>query len=307
MHTIQDGYKLTPLSAWGKPYTPPKNVPVDPKLDAKIAPVELVAAMDAATFFNRLAMLMKDNPPAAADGPMVAKMASIGIVPGQPFDLNKNGSDAAKAISDGVDEGKKRALELGQNPGIGKAENGWMLITSVVGDFGTNYDARAGVAVFGIGANLVADAFYPVARVDGDGQPLNGANKYVVHFDKGQMPPVNAFWSLTMYNAKQAFVANPINRYAIGDRDKLKFNKDGSLDIYVQHDSPGEGQRVELAPCGQGLVQRGDADVLAKGSRVQWELESAADQEDGLNSRPGAPFMTPGARCPIHDAASSRA
>ena len=133
VHAIQDGYKLTPLSAWGKPYTPPKDVPVDPKVDMKTPPVELVAGMDAATFFGRLAMLMKDNPPAAADAPMVAKMASIGVVPGQPFDLNKNGSDTAKAISDGVDDGKKRAVELGQKPGIGKVENGWMLLTTGMG------------------------------------------------------------------------------------------------------------------------------------------------------------------------------
>jgi hypothetical protein len=78
--------------------------------------------------------------------------------------------------------------------------------------------------------------------VDADGNPLNGANKYVVHFDKGQTPPVNAFWSLTMYNAKQGFVANPINRYAIGDRDKMKFNPDVSLDIYLQHDSQGKAK-----------------------------------------------------------------
>jgi len=267
VHAIQDGFKLTPLSAWGKPYTPPKVVPVDAKVDMKTPPVELVAAMDAATFFNRLSMLMKDNPPAGADAPMVAKMASIGIVPGQPFDLNKNGSDAAKAISDGVEDGKKRAVELGQNPGIGKMANGWMLITSVVGDFGTNYDARAGVAAFGLGANLVADAFYPVGRVDGDGQPLNGANKYIVHFDKGQTPPVNAFWSLTMYNAKQAFVANPINRYAIGDRDKLKFNKDGSLDIYVQHDSPGKDKESNWLPA--------DAESFNVVMRMYWPKEAA--------------------------------
>ena len=117
VHAIQDGYKLTPLSAWGKPYTPPKGVPVDSKIDMKTPPVELVAAMDAATFFNRLAMLMKDNPPAAVDAPMVAKLASISVVPGQPFDLNKNGNDAAKAISDGVDDGKKRAVELGSKFG----------------------------------------------------------------------------------------------------------------------------------------------------------------------------------------------
>jgi hypothetical protein len=109
-----------------------------------------------------------------------------------------------------------RTRLTGANPGIGKFENGWMLLISGMGDYGTNYDARAGIAVFGIGANLVTDAFYPIARVDGDGQLLNGANKYVVHFDKGQTPPLNALWSLTMYNAKQGFVANPINRYTIG-------------------------------------------------------------------------------------------
>jgi hypothetical protein len=267
VHAIQDGFKLTPLSEWGKAYTPPKDVRVDPKVDMKTPPVELVASMDAATFFNRLAMLMKNNPPAAADGPMVAKLASIGIVPGQPFDLNKNGSDAGKVISDGVDDGKKRVLELGPNPGIGKSENGWMLMTSGVGDFGTNYDARAGVAVFGLGGNLVADAFYPVARVDGDGQLLNGANKYVLHFDKGQTPPVNAFWSLTMYNAKQGFVANPINRYAIGDRDKLKFNTDGSLDIYVRHDSPGKDKESNWLPA--------DADSFNVVMRMYWPKETA--------------------------------
>ncbi len=105
---------------------------------------------------------------------------------------------------------------------------------------------------WGLGANLIADAVYPVARVDGDRQPLNGANKYVIHFDKGQTPPVNAFWSLTMYNAKQAFVANPINRYAIGDRDELKFNPDGSLDIYVQHDSPGAAKESNWLPADAG-------------------------------------------------------
>ena len=105
------------------------------------------------------------------------------------------------------------------------------------------------------------------SRVDGDGQPLNGANKYVVHFDKGQTPPVNAFWSLTMYNAKQAFVANPINRYAIGDRDKLKFNPDGSLDIYVQHDSPGKDKESNWLPA--------DAGSFNVVMRMYWPKETA--------------------------------
>ncbi|HEY7095651.1 MAG TPA: DUF1254 domain-containing protein [Terriglobales bacterium] len=252
VNAIQAQYKLTALSAWVKPYTPPADVATDPKVDMKTPPVDAVAAMDAATFLNRLALLMKNNPPAAEDGPMVAKLASIGVVSGQPFDLNKNGSDAAKAIAEGVEDGKKKVVELGHNPGNANIVNGWMIIVREIGSYGTNYDARAGVAWVGFGANVPDDAIYPLTRVDADGSPLNGANRYVIHFDKGQTPPVNAFWSLTMYNAKQAFVANPINRYAIGDRDKMKFNPDGSLDIYLQHDSPGNAKESNWLPADAG-------------------------------------------------------
>jgi hypothetical protein len=266
VNAIQNHYKLTPLSDWGKPYTPPSNLPVDPKVDMKTPPVGVAAALDASAFFNKLAMLMKDNPPAAADAPMVAKLASIGVVPGQPFDINKQGSDIAKAISDGVDDGKKRVLELGRNPGNTKIANGWIIATGDMGSYGTNYDARAGVAWVGLGANLMADAMYPMARVDADGKPLNGANKYVIHFDKGQTPPANAFWSLTMYNSRQLFVANPINRYAIGDRDKLKFNPDGSLDIYIQHDSPGKYKESNWLPA-----DAGDFNVIM---RMYWPKEA---------------------------------
>jgi len=197
-------------------------------------------------------MLMKDNPPAAADTPIIAKLASIGIVPGQPFDQNIHGLDAAHAITDGVNDGKKKVLELGHNPGSAIQSNGWMIKLQNMGTYGTNYGARAGVAWVGLGANLPQDAVYPVDRVDADGNPLNGANRYVIHFDKGQTPPANAFWSLTMYNTRQFFVANPINRYAIGDRDHLKFNPDGSLDIYIQHDSPGRAKESNWLPADAG-------------------------------------------------------
>jgi hypothetical protein len=233
------------------------------------SPLNVVAGLDAETFFSRLAMLMKNNPPAAADAPMVAKLATIGIVPGQPFDSKKLGSDVAKAISDGVEDGKKRVIELGHDAGNMKMANGWAISTGDIGTYGTNYDARAGVAWFGLGANLMADAIYPAARVDGNGQPLNGANKYVIHFDKGQTPPANAFWSLTMYNSKQAFVANPINRYAIGDRDKLKFNPDGSLDIYIQHDSPGKDREANWLPS-----DAGDFNLIM---RIYWPKVAVTD------------------------------
>src|SRR5262249_50814749 len=157
-------YKLTPLSAFGKPYVPPKEVPTNANVNMKDSPVEQVAAMDASTFFNRLAMLMKDNPPAAADAPMIAKLASIGVAPGQAFDVNKNGGDAAKAIADGVADGQKKVIELGHHPEGAKMVNGWTTITKDIGSYGTNYDARAGIAWVGLGANIPDDAFYPLAR-----------------------------------------------------------------------------------------------------------------------------------------------
>lgn len=267
VNAIQTQYQLTPLSVWGKPYTPPADVATDPGVDMKTPPIEAVASMDASTFLSKLAVLMKNNPPSAADAPMVAKLASMGVVPGQSFDINKNGADTAKAITDGVADGKKRVIELGHNPGNARMANGWMIIAKDIGNYETNYDARAGVAWVGFGANIPQDAIYPLSRVDSDGNPLNGTNKYVIHFDKGQTPPVNAFWSLTMYNAKQAFVANPINRYAIGDRDKLKPNPDGSIDVYLQHDSPGKDKEANWLPADAGSFN-----VIL---RMYWPKESA--------------------------------
>jgi hypothetical protein len=128
---------------------------------------------------------------------------------------------------------------------------------------------RAVVAWGGLGANLAEDAIYPNVREDSEGRPFNGANKYVLHFDPGQTPPANAFWSLAMYNDRQAFVENPISRYAIGDRDQLKFKDDGSLDILIQHDSPGTDKESNWLPAPDGgfnLIMR-----------IYWPKQSVLD------------------------------
>ncbi len=181
---------------------------------------------------------MKDNPPAAADAPMVAKMAKIGIVPGETFDPAKLGPAAAKAIA-GV---PKSAFEkiMAHYKTAGTHEKGWVY-TLKAGLYGTDYLQRALVTAIGLGANRPQDAVYPVAEVEVGGKPLDGADrtKYVMHFAKGQTPPVDGFWSLTMYDEQYFFYANPLNKYTVSPRDPLKYNADGSLDIYVQHDSPG--------------------------------------------------------------------
>ena len=247
VHDIQDKYKLTPLSSFGKPYSPPTNVPVDAKVDMTTAPVDQVNKMDAATFFTRLNALMKNNPPVAADTEAVKRFAQIGVAAGKTFDLQGMDSSITQQMVGGVRDGLTRISSEARKP-HGKSINGWEFMTNV-GRYGTDYLWRAVVALIGLGANLPEDAVYPRATKDADGKLLSGANQYVVHFQKGQLPPVGAFWSITMYNDRQFFVPNPINRYAIGDRDKLTFNADGSLTLYVQNESPGKDKESNWLPA----------------------------------------------------------
>jgi hypothetical protein len=237
VHAIQDQYKLVPLSAYGKPYTPPPGK-VDPGIDTKTPVRDQVNRMDATTYFKRLAGLMKDNPPAAEDAAIVARMAKIGIVPGQDFDIGRLDPAVAQALQ----SVPKPAIEriMAHLKAAGAVVNGWD-VTTKTGLYGTDYLQRALVAAIGLGANRPQDAVYPVDEVDQDGKPLNGANnnKYVMHFAKGETPPVNAFWSLTMYDTQYFFVANPLNKYTVSPRNALKYNPDGSLDVYMQNQSPG--------------------------------------------------------------------
>jgi hypothetical protein len=248
VHAIQDQYHLTPLSSFGKPYTPPKYVPVESGIDAQTPPVEQVARMDAATFFARLNALMNHNPPAAADASALERFAKIGVAPGAPFDLNSMDQETAKGIEQGAREGLAQIRAQAKKP-HGTKVNGWNVLPSNTAAFGTDYVWRAVVALVGLGANLPADAIYPHATIDADSQPLTGAHQYRVRFPKGQLPPVNAFWSLTMYNTKQAFVQNPIDRYAIGDRDELTSDADGAVTLYLQHDSPGKDKESNWLPA----------------------------------------------------------
>jgi hypothetical protein len=247
VHAIQDKYKLTPLSAFGKAYTPPDSVPVSQGVDLKKPPVEQVAKMDASTFFSRLNALLQDNPPTAADAEAVNRFAAIGVVPGGTFDLKALDAAIVRSLERGAREGLSRIMGEAKKP-QGKIVNGWEVMTNV-GSYGTDYLWRAVIALVGLGANLPEDAIYPRATRDIDGKPLMGTKGYVVEFDKGQLPPVNAFWSITMYNSEQFFVKNPIQRFAIGDRDKLKMNDDGSLTIYVQNESPGKDKESNWLPA----------------------------------------------------------
>ena len=134
-------------------------------------------------------------------------------------------------------------------PTVARVVNGWQMNTDTMGVYGDYYLKRAIIAQIGLGANQPEDAFYPLNVSDADGKPVMAENKYVLHFDKDQLPPVGAFWSLTMYDAEGFQVANPINRFAIGDRDALKYNADGSLDLYVQNENPGPDKEANWLPA----------------------------------------------------------
>jgi hypothetical protein len=247
VHALQDQCKLVPLSSYGKSYTPPPGT-VDPSVDMKTAVREQVNRMDAVAYFTLLADLMKRNPPAAADAPELAKFAKIGLVAGKDFDASKLKADFAKRIPQVAND--RIMLQFKVNKAV-KDVNGWAFDTET-GIYGTDYLNRALVTAIGLGANRVQDAVYPTSLKDAEDREYSGANKYVMHFPKGKLPPVSGFWSLTMYDADYFFVANPINRYSISARQHLKPNADGSVDLYVQNESPGGDKESNWLPAPKG-------------------------------------------------------
>jgi hypothetical protein len=246
VHALQDKFSLVPLSSYGKSYAPMAGE-VDANLDMKAGIRDQVDAMDVNSYFSYLAKLMKTNPPAPEDAPMVAKMAKIGLVPGQDFDASKLGAFDKEAIKAVPKLAQVKIMAYFKQ--AGKPINGWMFTTKT-GLYGTQYLDRALITAIGLGANRPQDAVYPTGEKDADGKDFDGASKkYVVHIDKGQMPPVDGFWSFTMYDDKYFFVPNPLNRYTLSSRNKFVTNPDGSVDLYLQADSPGKAKESNWLPA----------------------------------------------------------
>ena len=239
---------MVPLSSFitsgGKPYTPPDKVPLKEGVDAKTPVPKQVLALSPEEFFNRLNRLLVTNPPEPDDPKTMARLATLGIAPGATFRMSAFTPEVRKAIEAGVADGVKAMRETVR----GKVVNGWQIALDM-GRYGTKYTYRAGWTFFGVGGNLPEDAVYPLAEIDGDGKPFNGVNRYTLHFTKAEIPPVDAFWSLTMYDDDAYLVANPINRYALGDRSHLTFDADGGLTLYIQTDSPGKDKESNWLPA----------------------------------------------------------
>ena len=249
VHKIQDAYQLIPLSQWkGKDtrYTPPASVAVKPGVDARTPVPKQVFAMSAEQFFGRLCELLVNNPARPADAPLMARLATLGITPGATFKMSTIDADTRKAIEEGVAAGQQTIRE-GEST-MGEMVNGWQVARDL-GRYGTRYGYRASWTFFAVGGNVVEDALYPFGLVDADGKKFDGANKYVLRFAKDEIPPVDAFWSLTLYDKDSYLVDNPINRYALGDRSKCALGADGSLTLYVQSDSPGPDKESNWLPA----------------------------------------------------------
>ncbi|MGR9356605.1 DUF1254 domain-containing protein [Rhizobium leguminosarum] len=236
VHKIQAEFKLTPLSARGKgEYSPPKGK-VDPSIDMGTPPPSQVESMDAATFFGRFAELLKDNPPGPFDYPIVHRLERVGFNVGKSFDLNSAPPQMAQAFKRGVSDGKISVAEAAKRAS-GEGEKGWVYTTRS-GVYGVDYLYRAAIALCCLGENLPQDALYPSLSTDNLGRPLDGRYKYGLHFEKDRLPPVDAFWSVTAYDLKGYFIPNSLKRQALGDRDKLITNADGSLDLHIQVAEP---------------------------------------------------------------------
>jgi len=249
VHKIQAGYKITPLSQWGKA-PEPVQVKIDPTIDMKTPPKIQVDTMPAGKYFAYAAELMKLQPPHITDQPIIAQMKRIGIEPGKSFDLDKVDSAPKK----GLERAPKGAQELmkWKVATIARVVNGWSMNTDTMGVYGNYYLKRAMVAQIGLGANLPEDAIYPLNLGDESGKPLDGANQYTIHLDKGATPPVNAFWSITLYDQDGFQVGNSLNRFAVSSWMPFQYNSDGSLDLYFQNESPGAEKAANWLPAPKG-------------------------------------------------------
>jgi hypothetical protein len=247
---VQAGYKTQPLSAFLKQPEPPAA----PKVDFVPATTEGIKK----NFYEYLAAALEFVPPSQADKDIRAKLASIGIGPGKTFEFKDLSLEHKAEVLLGMKEGDDKVDKF--LAGGMKNVNGWS-IGSFFGDrafYKGDWLMRAAAAKAGIYGNDAVEATYPFTRVDAKGETLDASkHNYTITFPAGQLPPVNSFWSVTMYDGKsQLLIKNPINRYLINSPmlPGMKKNADGSLTLYIQKDSPGKATEANWLPAPDGPI-----------------------------------------------------
>ena len=261
VHRIQDGLRLYALNEPGK--KPESNTAPALFSSHALPPVAQIRALSTHSFFDRLMQLMVDNPPKADDAPLLNRIALAGLKPGQTVDLS--GVDGL-SFSLGRWLANLKIKSVLNNK---DSDGTWRTPPLNLGHYGTDYNTRAVVAMVGLGANLPEDALYPNTASDHQGKALNGKHRYQIHFEANQLPPVKAFWSVTAYGPDEFLIDNPLHRYALGDRDPLHYNADGSLDIWIQAEAPKEVER-----SGNWLPVKANAAFLLN-ARLYWPKEEA--------------------------------
>lgn len=252
VHAIQqkmDSYTLSQVYS-GETDQKPRGAFHD---EYNFIPAEHVMGMSMEDYFTRANVLMTENPPAPEDAAFLNGLARIGVGPGLSFDGALFGETAAedwRRIVQGV------TASCAEASGHFQVKNGsWNYFGGPIAQFGTEYEYRALIALMGLGANPVSVAVYPKAAVDSEGQRLNGANSYLLHFDKDALPPVKerGFWSVTIYDSSDnLLIDNEIGRYCINDRSDVRYQEDGSLDILIQKEKPDAEWQSNWLPACEG-------------------------------------------------------
>jgi hypothetical protein len=245
VNAIQDKIIVKPLSEFQGNITTslqPAVTQVNTSKEVPIGPQPSLIAPTVIEIFDEMGTAMIGNPLNPPDPVLVTKLASIGIGPGKVPSTEAN--DTIKtALQTGITEGQNMINARVAN--MGSVVNGW-LANAQLGNFGTDYLFRAATTQWGLGANIGQEAYYPGTFTDSQGNPLSGNSSYLIHFEPGQTPPVDAFWSITMLNDKGLFVDNPINRYNIG-----KYTE-GLKNNYLQSANPGADKESNWLPTPEG-------------------------------------------------------
>jgi hypothetical protein len=247
---VQNGYRARPLSAFLQQPAPPAAPAIDfPKIDKELVKTEFFAYLDFALQFA---------PPGPEEEAIRAKLARIGVGPGKSFSFEDLSLEHKAEILLGMKAGAKQVDEAAA--AIGKEINGWR-VGSAFGDrayYAGDWLVRAAAAKAGIYGNDAAEAVYPMVKALADGSPLDGSrHEYSLTFARDQLPPVNAFWSVTMYDGRtQLLIQNPIGRYLLNSPmlPAMKTNADGSLTLYIQKDSPGADKEPNWLPAPDGPI-----------------------------------------------------
>ncbi len=229
---------MTPLSSYGKSYTPPK---------VKVVPAKKYSG-DLA-FFEQMGDVLAINGAPAADNGLLGMLKNIGLSKDYGFDPSALSDAEKKSLAQAIIDGE--AMLKTKSSSMGKTVNGWQMSPVLSAYFGTDYLFRGAIGYQAMFVNTPIEAYYPGVFVDSDGNNLDGSKgKYTLTFAKGKTPPVGAFWSTTMYDQKKRLmVENSINRYKIGSADNMVPNKDGSITIYIQADSPGKKLESNWLPA----------------------------------------------------------